>query len=479
MKPQDPFDRVRKANPVQPDDLPGPPLGTAARIMARKARSRLSVSGPVLALVSMATVLLVGAVTAAVLIGGSGQTVVTQDSTIPVSGPTQPAPKSTTSTTVAEADSSVTTTTIIGVAPWSQAPLPQSAVPVHLIEDWGTAENQTWCSALYPAGGGALVAGAVSRPAEFGGGWAVAWDLPDGPGRSADGGYCPDCGRGAFGVAGAGLTGTVDDLSIWPNQIAWEDGSRAGYGLEGLEEPGSGAPLLSYVVVEGQGCLYDVWSFLGEDHLLALLNSLRYVEGMRAEPIQLVDRANQETREMGAAPWNESGLAGAAVPQVFFDEWTEDLQTTACRMLAFSDLGPEGEGAVARRANGDGALIVAWDLPSGPGRYGTGEPCADCGRGAFGTSLEQLAGLNDYRTEGNPTLRYDDGSEVWIFPELNYNLPDDRIVHLDPETGEFAPEAYRAFIAIDGEPVCVYQVWSSYGPDHVEYLVSQLRYVEG
>ncbi len=145
-------------------------------------------------------------------------------------------------------------------------------------------------------------------------------------------------------------------------------------------------------------------------------------------------------------------------------------------MMALADLGPEGNAATPRRANGDSALLVAWDLPDGPGRYPSGEYCADCGRGAFGTSLwEQDEFLQQ---SWNPTIRFSDGSRVWITPELSIELPADRIVHVDLETGALAPEAYVSLIETAAQPGCLYRVWSSYGPDHVEYLVTNLRYLE-
>jgi len=241
----DPFDLIRESNPVDPKNLPGAPFGMAERIMAERASPGFRMSGPALGLASMAFVLVVGAITTAIMITGSEEPVVSEAST-----------------TTTQAAGSVTNTTGQttasgpaegGPAPWSSLPRPQSAVPQHLIEDWTAAHNQTWCSVLYPADETALSSAGVSRSADFGGGWAVAWDLPDGPGRSADEGYCPNCGRGAYGIAGPDFTGMVDDLNIWPNRIAWEDGSRAGYGLEGLGAPDSGAPMLSYVVVANQG----------------------------------------------------------------------------------------------------------------------------------------------------------------------------------------------------------------------------------
>ncbi len=307
MSTQDPFDRVRKANPVDARTLPGAPLGMAGRITAAPPR-RFRIKGPTLGLASMAFVLVIGGLTTTLMMGGTDETPVTQapsTTTVDSTTPTSIDPVTATTTT----DQEGTHIIELGAAPWSAAPLPRSEVPRHLIDDWAGAGNQTWCSALYPTDPASLSADGVTRSADFGGGWAVAWDLPDGPGRDAADGYCADCGRSAFGIAGVDQTGTSTDLSIWPDQLAWDDGSRAGYGLEGLAAPDSGAPVLSYLLVEGQGCLYNVWSFLGEDHLLALIDSLRPVEGMQADPVELVDRADLETAGAGRGSMAEIGAA--------------------------------------------------------------------------------------------------------------------------------------------------------------------------
>ncbi len=51
------------------------------------------------------------------------------------------------------------------------------------------------------------------------------------------------------------------------------DGSSAGYGPEG----GTGPSDLAYLRIQGQECLYNVWSRLGRAHLEHLLESLRFV----------------------------------------------------------------------------------------------------------------------------------------------------------------------------------------------------------
>jgi hypothetical protein len=280
MSDRDPFDRVRKSNPIDPTTLPGAPPELAKRITAERNPRRFRISGPALGLASMAFVLVVGTLTTTIMLSGSDETVVTQASTTSVADMTTSSTTALETPTVQDSQANPD-----GSAPWSVEPLPRSVVPQHLFNDWAKAENRIWCSALYPQDPGALNPNGISRSADFSGGWAVAWDLPNGPGREATDGYCANCGRGAYGVAGVDFSGSFDDLNIWSDQLEWEDGSRAGYGLESLESPGSGAPWLAYLVVDGQGCMYNVWSFLGEEHLLTLLDSLRFVKGMQAEPV--------------------------------------------------------------------------------------------------------------------------------------------------------------------------------------------------
>ena len=185
-------------------------------------------------------------------------------------------PEATTTTMV-----ETTTTIAAGAAPWSAAPLAADAVPAVVAETWSAADNHDECAVLFPADPDTLAAGAVLHDRYFGGGWGLAWDLPSGPGRWEPGGdYCPDCGREAFGVAGTGGEATGAEDAIWPNRLAWTDGSHAGYGYEGLTAGQAGEPLLAYLFIDGPGCMYNVWSYLGEEHLLSLIGQLRFVEGM-------------------------------------------------------------------------------------------------------------------------------------------------------------------------------------------------------
>ena len=165
-------------------------------------------------------------------------------------------------------------------APWTAAPLSQAQVPAVLVSEWNKAENRSNCAAIAPDSLGTEGDGATARRANFSGGWAVAWDKPGLPGTDASGMPCATCGRGAFGVAGTGSTGdTPAEVKALtgnlPNIREWPDGSRAGFGPEG----GQGPKQLAMLYIEGQGCLYNVWSSVSQGHLEFLLSHLRFVSG--------------------------------------------------------------------------------------------------------------------------------------------------------------------------------------------------------
>lgn len=143
-------------------------------------------------------------------------------------------------------------------APWSGERLAADAVPAEFVTEWRRAENRATCAPVAPASLG-QGAGARPRRANFSGGWAVAYDQPG--------------VRSAFGVAGTGSCAAEPAYDQWPHRRAWADGSGAGYGPEG----GTGPNQLAYLRIQGQDCLYNVWSSLGRAHLEHLLESLRFV----------------------------------------------------------------------------------------------------------------------------------------------------------------------------------------------------------
>jgi hypothetical protein len=147
-------------------------------------------------------------------------------------------------------------------APWRAAPIARVAVPVVYSDQWAKAENRNTCALVAFRGLGEQGIGAKARAANFSGGWAVAYDLPD--------------TRSAFGIAGAGVKADDPSYDKWPYVYEWGDGSKVEYGPEG----GDGPNQLAYLRIEGQDCLYNVWSRLGKDHLEALIRELRFVENI-------------------------------------------------------------------------------------------------------------------------------------------------------------------------------------------------------
>lgn len=143
--------------------------------------------------------------------------------------------------------------------PWSKPTLGRTAVPAVYLEQWNRAANRATCAVVAPASLGAG-ADATPRAATFSGGWAVAYDTPG--------------LRSAFGVAGTGSRATDETYAGWTNHRQWSDGSRADYGPEG----GTGPNQLAYLRIAGEGCLYNVWSRLGREHLELLLSELRRVQ---------------------------------------------------------------------------------------------------------------------------------------------------------------------------------------------------------
>lgn len=142
-------------------------------------------------------------------------------------------------------------------APWSRDSLTIDEVPAEYARAWKAADNRSSCALIAPAN--VRVGDARPRIAEFAGGWAVAYDTPN--------------VRSAFGVAGTGTTADGIGYDDWPNRRQWADGSSAGWGPEG----GTGPNQLAYLRIAGQGCLYNVWSRLGGEHLSTLLLQLRFV----------------------------------------------------------------------------------------------------------------------------------------------------------------------------------------------------------
>jgi len=158
-------------------------------------------------------------------------------------------------------------------APWADAPLTTRDVPPPILTAWERAENRETCAPIAPRSFGAAD-GARARASELEGGWAVEFDRRGMPGVARDGNACTSCGRGVFGIAGTSMTPEelAGERSDVP-QPSFRDGSHAE--LEVSEGESVAAATLT---LAGEGCVYQVWSFLGQDHVEELVRELRRVE---------------------------------------------------------------------------------------------------------------------------------------------------------------------------------------------------------
>lgn len=155
-------------------------------------------------------------------------------------------------------------------APWAADEIASADAPAQLVTAWTAAENRGYCAPLLPATFG--VDAVTARSTELHGGWAVEFDSTGMPGIRENGNTCTRCGRGVFGVAGTGMSPAdmVEmDADAAPTPT-FNDGSTA----DVLEEGGVAS---ATITVQGQGCVYQVWSFLGEEHLQQLVDQLRFV----------------------------------------------------------------------------------------------------------------------------------------------------------------------------------------------------------
>lgn len=387
-----------------------------------------------------------------------------------------------TSTTTAPAESTTTaeatTTTFVdtgptqaGSPPWGATKLTRDQVPAVFVDVWTAAENQTWCSALAP---NSPTPPAEPRRAIFSGGWAVAFDRAEGPGRNADGSICADCGRSAYGIAGVGLAADRDLLLGRPEVREYSDGSLVAIYPEGFDE--SSAFLLADIVLPDQGCLYQAWSSLGRDHLEGFLAQLRRVDGLEAAALVPRTAADTVREERGTPPWAASRISAEDVLAVAFER---SLDTNPVPVMAFTDLGPGLERAQLRPA-ALGNWGVAWDNPDGPGHDGLNYPCADCGRGVIGIGAfgpYDPEGPGDWADPALMEITWEDGSLAvitWRIGDLR--LPADQVVFPDPATGELVPDGVQATLYIPNGGT--YQLWSHLGLDHLLLLLENLRFAE-
>lgn len=157
-------------------------------------------------------------------------------------------------------------------APWSAEHLAQPAAPRQLLQAWHRAENHGWCAPLAPTTLGAGE-GARARSGSYASGWSLEFDHRGSAGMTARGELCETCGRGSFGVAGTAMSVEEAQDLIGATATVMADGGRID-----VQESSDDSSVVATIIVPGQDCVYQVWSFLGRAHLDALVSSLRIVD---------------------------------------------------------------------------------------------------------------------------------------------------------------------------------------------------------
>ncbi len=379
------------------------------------------------------------------------------------------------STDVSE-DSSITTIAGLPQAPWSVDMLASADVDSLLLDAWSGAANRGYCSLLAPVDLGPEGENAVSRQAGFDDSdWSIAWDNPDGPGMTGDSALCEDCGRSAFGVHGGS---TLTDGET----IRWSDGS----GLQTHPQDGSYANgqrrVLGSLSVAGQPCFYQVWSSLGEEHLLWFVDQLRFVDEHFSEPFE-VGLGEVVVTKSGNPPWAGTPIDPGDVDSLLLESWEQTEpgipEGGRCPLMGFSDLGDELDNATIRTARMS-FWTVAWDNPNGPGHDGTNQNCSDCGRGVVGLGGGP-GGPEQIPSDLPDRVEWNDGSiATYGYQGPAYlGIPIDRIDERDPNTGVPVKPPLHAWLTTTDDPTCLTEIWTHLGEDHLLYLFSQLRYVAG
>jgi hypothetical protein len=173
----------------------------------------------------------------------------------------------------------------------------------------------------------------------------------------------------------------------------------------------------------------------------AILTVLGVVAGCASAGGRVANH-DDATPTLAPAPWSGVPIDPALVPQPYLTAWNAAENRASCALLAPRDAGrPE---ATARRATFSGGWGVAYDLPDL--------------RSAFGVAGTGASAEGDVYDDWPHELEWADGSRAGYGPEGG--------------TGE----NQLAYVTIPGQ-TCLYNVWSRLGVEHLELLLSQLRFV--
>jgi len=159
-------------------------------------------------------------------------------------------------------------------APWSAPPMTANEAPRQILSAWENADNRESCAPIATRSLGRAT-GARARTSPLSGGWLVEFDRPGLPGIDRQGRECDTCGRSVFGIAGTAVAPDSLDPESDALTPTYSDGSHAE--VEVTDADGESVASVTFTV-NGQSCVYEVWSLLGPDHLAELVSGLRFVE---------------------------------------------------------------------------------------------------------------------------------------------------------------------------------------------------------
>ena len=151
------------------------------------------------------------------------------------------------------------------------------------------------------------------------------------------------------------------------------------------------------------------------------------------------------TGSLPQAPWQKEPLAQEEIPSVYLAQWKKSENQSTCALLAPASLGA-GENAEPRAANFAGGWAVAYDTPQV--------------RSAFGVAGTGASASAPSYTKWPFTRRWADSSSAGYGPE-----------------GGTGPNQL-AYLRLPHQD-CLYNIWSRLGREHLEYLIGQLRFVQG
>lgn len=166
-----------------------------------------------------------------------------------------------------------------------------------------------------------------------------------------------------------------------------------------------------------------------------------------------------DLRPNGPPPWSAGKIVSGPAYRVGLDEWAVAENKDQARLVLPAEVALSVS-STPRRANFSGGWAVAWDETGGPGVEPTGAFCETCGRGVAGIAGTASEATRDFAPVFSNVVRWSDGSVV------GYTGP-------RADNRQFLANLY-----INGQSR-LYQVWSYLSQRHLEYLLSQLRFVEG